>query len=99
MFGGLAFMLKGRMCCGVLNDDLVVRVGPEHYAAALTRPYARPMDFTGRPISGFVYVAAGGVKGDAALAKWLRQAAEHASSLPARKVTSEKRRKDRRTRA
>ncbi|TMH52176.1 MAG: TfoX/Sxy family protein [Betaproteobacteria bacterium] len=99
MFGGLAFMLKGRMCCGVLNDDLVVRVGPEHYAAALTRPYARPMDFTGRPISGFVYVAAGGVRGDAALAKWLRQAADHASSLPARKVTSEKRRKDRRTRA
>ena len=57
------------------------------------------MDFTGRPISGFVYVAPGGVKGDAALAKWLRQAAEQASSLPARKVTSEKRRKDRRTRA
>ncbi len=99
MFGGLAFMLKGRMCCGVLNDDLVVRVGPEHYAVALTRPYARPMDFTGRPISGFVYVAACGVRGDAALAKWLRQAADHVSSLPARKVTSEKRRKDRRTRA
>jgi hypothetical protein len=57
------------------------------------------MDFTGRPISGFVYVAPGGVKGNAVLAKWLRQAAEHASSLPARKVTSEKRRKDRRTRA
>jgi len=57
------------------------------------------MDFIGRPISGFVYVAPGGVKGDAALAEWLREAAQHASSLPAGKVTSKKRRKDRRTRA
>jgi len=48
MFGGLAFMLKGRMCCGVLNDDLVVRIGPEHYAAALTPP-ACPADGLHRP--------------------------------------------------
>ena len=57
MFGGLVFMLGGHMCCGVLGDELMVRVGREAYAAALARPHARPMDFTGRPLTGFVYVA------------------------------------------
>ena len=41
MFGGLAFLLGGRMCCGVLNDDLVVRVGPARYKEALAQPHAR----------------------------------------------------------
>jgi TfoX/Sxy family transcriptional regulator of competence genes len=84
MFGGIAFLLRGRMCCGVLNDDLMLRVGPERHAAALVRPHVRPMDFTGRPISGFVYVAAGGVKSAAALNRWLQEAADYALSLPAK---------------
>ena len=99
MFGGLAFLLGGRMCCGILNDDLMVRVGPERYAAALARPHVRPMDFTGRPLSGFIYVGSPGVKAGAALAKWLREAAEYASSLPAGKVAPKKRKKGRRARA
>lgn len=82
MFGGLAFLLRGRMCCGVLNDELVVRTGPDRHAAALSRPHTRPMDFTGRPLTGFVYVDARGVKTDAALAKWVREAAKYALSLP-----------------
>ena len=56
MFGGLTFMVNGNMCCGVLNDYLVVRVGPDRFADALSRPHARPMDFTGRPLKGMVYV-------------------------------------------
>ena len=47
MFGGLCFMVNGKMCCGVVKDDLVVRVGPERHARALAAPHARPMDFTG----------------------------------------------------
>lgn len=62
MLGGLAFLLGGRMCCGVLNDDLVVRVGPKRHAAALDRPHARSTDFTGRPLTGFVYVGPRGVR-------------------------------------
>ena len=85
MFGGLAFLLGGRMCCGVLKDDLMVRIGPERYAAALARPHVRPMDFTGKPLSGFVYVSPRGIKTGAALAKWLRAASEYAASLPAKK--------------
>ena len=54
MFGGIAFMLNGNMCCGVTNDDLMVRVGADGLEDALDQPHARPMDFTGRPMKGFV---------------------------------------------
>jgi len=69
--------------CGVLGEDLIVRVGSERYAAALCRPHVRPMDFTGRPLTGFVYVARRGLRTGPALAKWLREAAAHAATLPA----------------
>lgn len=82
MFGGIAFMLRGNMCCGVLGKDLVVRVGPERYKDALALPYARPMDFTGRALKGFVYVGVEACRMDAALGKWMRMAADFVSSLP-----------------
>ena len=84
MFGGISFMLRGNMCCGVNNDDLVVRVGPERYDEALADPHARPMDFTGRPLRGFVFVASGGYRTEKALAKWVRQATDFVESLPAK---------------
>jgi TfoX N-terminal domain len=80
MFGGLTFMLGGRMCCGVNRDELIVRLHPDDEAAALARPHARPMDFTGRPMRGFVTVGRGGVRGRA-LARWVRSAVDHAESL------------------
>lgn len=92
MFGGLALLLNGRMCCGVLNDDLVVRVGPERHAAALARPHTRLMDFTGRPLTGFVYVGPRGVKTDAALAKWVQEATEYASTLRQGRVGAKRKR-------
>lgn len=99
MFGGLAFLLSGRMCCGVLNEDLVVRTGPERHAAALARPHTRPMDFTGRPLTGFVYVGLRGVKTDAALATWVREAVKYALSLPERRVGQKRRASRRRANA
>jgi TfoX/Sxy family transcriptional regulator of competence genes len=81
MFGGLAFMLRGHMCCGVLQDDLVVRVGPKRYEQALSQPHARPMNFTGRPLKGFVTVGPLGYKTDKALQKWVKQAVEFISLL------------------
>jgi TfoX/Sxy family transcriptional regulator of competence genes len=71
MFGGIAFLLDGKMCVGVLNDELVVRSGPDRHAEALERAHARPMDFTGRPMSGMVYVGAAGVTRGAALKNWV----------------------------
>ena len=51
MFGGLCFMIAGNMCCGILGDRLMARVGPDAYAALLGDPGASEMDFTGRPIN------------------------------------------------
>jgi TfoX/Sxy family transcriptional regulator of competence genes len=82
MFGGLAFLLRGNMCCGVLRDDLIVRIPPDETAAALAEPHTRPFDFTGRPMRGFVVVEPSGWDDDDALAGWVARAAEFAAALP-----------------
>lgn len=83
MFGGLAFMVRGHMTVGVLGDDLVVRVGHDGYADALTQPAARPMDFTGRPMKTMVLVATDEVD-DAALDSWVKRGLDFTRSLPAK---------------
>ncbi len=70
MFGGLAFLEQGRMVCGVLGDELVVRVGADAHAAALSDPHVKPMDFTGRPMKGFVYVSGDGLRTAKDLKRW-----------------------------
>ncbi len=80
MFGGLAFLLGGKMFCGINGDDLMVRVGPDAHAAALKRAHTRPMDFTGKPLKGYVFVGPGGQKG-AALTRWITQGADFATTL------------------
>jgi TfoX/Sxy family transcriptional regulator of competence genes len=84
MFGGLAFLLGGNMCCGITGDDLMVRVGPPGYKEALSRPHARKMDLTGKPLTGFVYVGPAGFASDSDLKAWVAKAAEFALSLPAK---------------
>ena len=74
-------MLGGSMCCGVVRDDLVVRVGPDSYEDALAEPHARPMDFTGHPLRGMVYVEPEGCRTDKALASWVRRGVDFAASL------------------
>jgi hypothetical protein len=81
MFGGLAFMLGGHMFCGVVKDTLMVRLGPDGADRALAKPHVRPMDFTGRPMKGMVFVEPGGLQG-AALRQWVDTAADYARSLP-----------------
>lgn len=87
MMGGITFLLNGHMCCGVEKDRLMVRVGPERYAEALARPHARPMDFTGRPLKGFVFVDPPGFKTDSGLRQWVLRGVEFVASLPPKKVT------------
>ena len=82
MFGGIAFMLRGNMACGIVKDELMVRVGPERYDDALGRPHARPMDFTGRAMRGMVYVQPDGCRTDEALKLWVEQGLAFAASLP-----------------
>ena len=85
MFGGLCFTLRGNMACGVLGEDLVVRLDPEAWEAALRRPHVRPMDFTGKPLQGFVYVGKQATGTPAGLKAWIDRAARFAESLPPKK--------------
>ena len=82
MFGGLAFMVDGRMCCGINGDDPMVRVGADAYETALARRHVREMDFTGRALRGMVYVAPAGLRTEQALQAWLEQALDFVRSLP-----------------
>ena len=93
MFGGLCFMVNGGMCCGLTSDALMVRVGPDRYEEALARPHARPMDFTGRPLTGMVYVDPAGYKSDAALEQWVKRGLDFVSTLPAKKPVSKRRKR------
>jgi TfoX/Sxy family transcriptional regulator of competence genes len=82
MFGGLAFLLDGKMCVGVIGDELVVRCGAERYAESLRSKHAREMDFTGRPMTGMVYVAPSGTRGTA-LERWIELGIAGAAAAPA----------------
>lgn len=82
MFGGIAFMFGGNMGVGVLGEELMVRLGSEDAERALAEPHARPMDFTGKPMKGMVFVAPEGIADDAALAGWVEAGADFAASLP-----------------
>lgn len=86
MFGGICFMHRGNMCLGVLRDELIVRTGPDRYRASLALPHARPMDFTGRVMRGFVVVGPEGYAGDEAFARWVELGYGYAASLPPKGV-------------
>lgn len=81
MFGGLAFLVDGRMFAGVIGEDLMLRVGAAQEADALSKPHVRPMDFTGRPMAGYVYVGPEGVDFDEDLERWLQTALTFARTL------------------
>lgn len=96
MMGGLCFMVRGKMCVGVESERLMVRVGAEREAEARARPHSAPMDFTGRPMRGYVFVARAGFTSDADLASWLDLALAfnpEAKSSKVRRATSGSRRK------
>lgn len=82
MFGGVCFLLNGHMCCGVEKSRLMVRVGSEQYEAALGKRHAKPMDFTGRPLNGFVFVMPEGLRTREALKGWVNLGVRYAASLP-----------------
>ncbi|UCC59281.1 MAG: TfoX/Sxy family protein [Dehalococcoidia bacterium] len=81
MFGGIGFLVKGNMACGVHKDALIIRVGPDAYNKALARPHTRPFDITGRPMTGWVMVEWEGYKSDEELKKWVKQGVDYALTL------------------
>jgi TfoX/Sxy family transcriptional regulator of competence genes len=84
MFGGLAFLLNGNMCCGVTGDRLMLRLGEDGAREALAEPHARPMDFTGKPMKSMIYVEPAGIASEEDLRKWVGRAVAFAASLPAK---------------
>ncbi len=74
MFGGLCFMVDDKMCIGVHEDRLMARIGPEREAIALKMSGCRPMDFTGRPMKGYVFVDEAGVDTDDRLDQYVQMA-------------------------
>ena len=82
MFGGIAFLLNGNMCCGVHGNEMIVRISADDTDAALKEPHTRVFDLTGRRMKGWILVAQGGLKTDGQLAAWVERAFIHAESLP-----------------
>jgi len=93
MFGGLCFLDRGNMVCGIVGDELMLRVGADAYPDCLTRPHAREMDFTGRALKGMIYIAPEGFAEDEDLAAWANQALSFTRSLPAKSAKKVARKK------
>lgn len=86
MFGGIAFMIRGNMCCGVVRNDLMIRLTPEQVVDGLQQPHTRPMDFSGKPMKSMLYVGPAGVDAEDDLEKWVRAAVRFVLTLPPKPV-------------
>ncbi|MDU8926981.1 TfoX/Sxy family protein [Alisedimentitalea sp. MJ-SS2] len=82
MFGGLCFLLNGNMVCGVHKGGAMFRIGKEREAAAMAIDGARPMDFTGRVMGGFIDVEESAMSNDESRAQWTSMAVDNAATLP-----------------
>jgi len=98
MFGGVAFLYRTRMCCGVIGPDPVVRVADDEMASVMRRRHVRPMDFTGRPLRGLVYVAPPALRTTAALRAWIARGERFVQKTPTAAAGPRARRAQRRQR-
>lgn len=87
MFGGLCFTCRGHMFVGVVGDELMARVGPDIYPNALQQKHVREMDFTGKPMKGYIYVARGGLIKAESLEHWCELCLKFIDTLPPKKST------------
>ena len=85
MFGGLAFLVEGKMFVGISGLSLMARVGAERYEDALALPHVREMKFTGKPMKGYVYIDPPGLAEDRDLLAWVSWCVGYVASLPAKK--------------
>ncbi len=84
MFGGIGFLLHGNMCVGVWQNSLIVRLGPENGPAALSEPFVKPFDVTGRPMKGWAMVEPEGLDTEDQLDAWIQRSIEFVATLPAK---------------
>jgi TfoX/Sxy family transcriptional regulator of competence genes len=86
MFGGLCLMVNGNMFAGIIGEEMMLRVGPRRFEELLAKPGARPMDFTGRPMNGYLYVSSPAFARDEDLSTWLEDALSFVEGLPAKQA-------------
>src|SRR5438445_8435906 len=84
MFGGIGFLLHGKMLVGVWKNSLIVRVGPDSYEDALLEPHVKEFDITGRPMKGWVLIEPEGIEDDEHLKDWIERAMKFVRTLPAK---------------
>lgn len=84
MFGGIGFLVRGNMCCGVHGEDMIVRLSPEQTDAALAKAHTKPFDLTGRPMKGWILVDPKGLGTEAEISHWIATSTAYAESLPAK---------------
>ncbi len=90
MFGGIAYILKDKMFCGIIKNELIVRVPAGDFENYLKKPHARIMDFAGRPMRGFLYIERNGIKTDKQLMKWIETGIEYIKKSPPKKKKTKK---------
>lgn len=84
MFGGLCLLCRGHMFLGIVNNELMARVGPQNYPHALQQPHVRQMDFTGKPMKGYVFISNEGIASDQQLEHWSELCLHFVDTLPAK---------------
>jgi TfoX/Sxy family transcriptional regulator of competence genes len=84
MFGGLSFMVAGQMCCGVLKDEMIVRIEPDDFPHLAEKPHVRAFDFSGRPMQGMVYVGQSALSSDPELETWIKRGVDYIAAHPAK---------------
>lgn len=84
MFGGLTFLVNGNMCCGVIDKNVVLRLGKVGAEKALRERHTSAMDFTGTPMASMVYLRPAGYKKEDDLKAWVKRAIDFTRTLPAK---------------
>ena len=90
MMGGLTFMVNEKMCIGIIKNELMLRINPEQHDEAIARTGCRTMDFTNRPMSGFILVSPEGVDRESKLETWIQMALDYNSIAKASKKSKKK---------
>lgn len=86
MMGGLTFMYNGKMCVGIIKDELMCRIDPEFHEEAIRKKGCRTMDFTNRPMQGYVLINESGMKSEKDFDYWINLALEfNKKAKPAKK--------------
>ena len=90
MFGGICYMVDGKMCVGVVKDDMMCRIGPAVYKEALEKTGCREMDFAGKPMEGYVYVSDEGMQTKEQFSYWINLCLEYNPIAKASKKNTSK---------